>query len=58
MRKIEEHEGKNISWSMMIYTKQSINQEITNVEKFNDTKILIDTNDKLPDDIISKKLWY
>ena len=34
-------------------------EEIIDIEKFDYTKILIDTNDKLPDDIILKNvmLW-
>ena len=41
-------------------------KNITDIEKFDDTKILIDTDDKLPDDItlknviilVLKTLWY
>ena len=33
-------------------------KEIIGIEKLDDTKILIGTNDKLPDDIAFKKLFY
>ena len=33
-------------------------KEIIGIEKLDDTKILIGTNDKLPDDIAFKKLLY
>ena len=33
-------------------------KEMTGIEKFDNTKILIETNDKLPDIITLKMLWY
>ena len=50
MGKIKEHEGKKF-WLLMIIWKLDKIKEIVRIEKFGDTKILIDTYDKLPDDI-------
>ena len=57
MGKIEEHEGKNVWWLMIIcylnYETRSVN--IVGIEKFKDTKILINTDNKLSDNITLKK---
>ena len=52
---IEEHERKKILDSLTLCTKQSIDEikEIRGIEKFDDTNILIDTDDKMPD-----RLYY
>ena len=52
-RKIEEHEGKHIFWLIVIcqinyYTRLT---KVIATEKFNHNKILVDTDDKLSDDI-------
>ena len=50
---MKEHEGKNISWLMIIC---SIRQDWRNKRhnKFDDTNRLIHMDDKLPDNITSK----
>ena len=50
MEKIEEHKGKNIWWLMIIC---NFIMEIIGIEKFDDTKILISTDDKKGCDIIN-----
>ena len=51
--KIEEHEGKNICWLMIIcQTKYQIKlKKKQTIDTFDDTEILIDSDDKLPGDI-------
>ena len=50
MGKTEEHKGKNI-WGLMIIC--NFIKEIIGIEKFDDTKILISTDDKKGCDIIN-----
>ena len=64
--KIEEHEQKKYLMVVVyMLNKDKIRQdqirldkikELKGIEKFDDTKILIDTNDKLPDNIILKNV--
>ena len=51
MGKTEEHEGKKYCWLMIIchIKHQTKFKKIIDTEKFNDTKILIDSDHKLPD---------
>ena len=51
MGNVEEHEGKTI-WRLMIVLRKI--REIIGIDKFNDTKILMDTDHKLPDDFTLK----
>ena len=53
MEKIEEHEGKKYLMVDDYIIDKVLDKikEIIRIEKFDDTKILIDTDDKLPDDI-------
>ena len=54
MRKIEEHEGEKylIVDNCMVDKSLDKIKEIIGIEKFDDTKIWINTNDKLSDNII------
>ena len=58
MGKFKEHEGKKY----LMVDDHIINKvldkikEITGIEKFDNTKILIDSDDKLPDGITFKKV--
>ena len=56
MRKIKGHEEKKISWLMIIcqINYQSKLEKTMGIEKFDNTKILIHTNGKLPDYITLK----
>ena len=56
--KIEEHEGKKIFDSRWLYASYSIKKilKIIGIGKFDNTEILIDINDKLPDDIALKNV--
>ena len=52
-QKDKQHEGKNY-WMIHDYMLHKVLdgiKEIISTEKFDDTKLLIDPNDKLPDDI-------
>ena len=55
MGKIKEHEGKNclmVDDYMLVKTEVLDRiKKIIGIEEFDSTKILVDTNDKLPDDI-------
>ena len=55
MGKFKEHEGKKHSMIDDSVPNKVLDKtkEIIGIEKFDDIKILIDTDDKLPDDIIS-----
>ena len=56
MGKMEEHEGKKylmVDGYMLNKTLDKI-EKIIDIEKFDDFEILIDTDDKLPDDVILK----
>ena len=57
MEKIEEHEGKKylmVDDCCMLHKVLDKVKEITNMEKFDDAKILIDNDDKLPIILILK----
>ena len=58
MEKIEKHEGKKqfIADDYMLDKVLDKIKEITGIEKFNDTNILIDTDDKVVDEIIFKNV--
>ena len=51
---MEEHDGKNIQWFIIIcqikYQTRKM-EMIIGIEKCDDTKILIETDGKLPDDV-------
>ena len=56
MRKIAVYQGKNI-WSWITYMLNNVLskiKEIIGIEIFDNAKVLIDTNDKLPDNITFK----
>ena len=56
MGRSEEYEGKKylmVGDNILDKVVDKI-KEITGIEKFDDSKILIDTDDQLPDDIIFK----
>ena len=51
---MKEHDGKNIQWFIIIYQIKYQTRKlemIIDIEKFDDTKILIETDGKLPDDV-------
>ena len=55
MGKIEEHKGKYLI--VDDYTLDKVLDKIKmiiSIEEFNDTKILVETDDKLPDDVTLK----
>ena len=54
---MKEHEGKKhlMVDGCMINKVLSKVKEVTGIEKFDNNEILIDTDDKLPDDITLKK---
>ena len=53
----EEHEEKEIMVDdYMLHKVLDKLKKIIDIKKFDDTKILIDTDDKLPDDITIKSL--
>ena len=56
MRKIAVYQGKNIWWwiTYMLNNVLSKIKEIIGIEIFDNAKVLIDTNDKLPDNITFK----
>ena len=56
--KIEEHEGKRylLAEDYMLYRILDKIKEIIGIAKFDDTKILIDTDDKLSDNITLKSV--
>ena len=58
MGKIEEHEAKKIfgGWYYMLDKVLEKIKDIISIEKFDETKILIDTGNKLPDDITLKNV--
>ena len=60
MWKIEEHERKKYLMVLDCMLDKVLDKmkEMTGIEKFDNTKILIETNDKLPDIITLKMLWY
>lgn len=51
MGKVKEHQGKNVLDKVLGKIKETFG-----TENFGNTKILIDTEDKLPDDITLKIL--
>ena len=51
MGKVKEHQGKNVLDKVLGKIKETFG-----IENFGNTKILIDTEDKLPDDITLKIL--
>ena len=59
MWKIEEHEGKEKTYLMLDYyiVDKALDKtkEIIGIEKFDDTKILINTDNRLSDDITLKR---
>ena len=58
MGKIKEHDEKNIYLMVDNYILDKVldkMKEIIDIEEFDNTKILVDTNDKLPDNITLKK---
>ena len=54
MGKIEEHEGKTNSYDYMLDKVLYKIKVIIGIKKFDDTKIFIDTDNKLPDEIALK----
>ena len=57
MRKIKKHEGQK--YMMVDYKLDKVLdkiKEIIGIEKFHDTKVLIKTDDKMPDDITLKSI--
>ena len=58
MGKITEHDEKYIYLMVDNYILDKVldkMKEIIDIEEFDNTKILVDTNDKLPDNITLKK---
>ena len=57
--KIEEHEGKKyLTYRDYLLDKVlDMIKEIIDIEKFDDTKILVTTDDELPDGIILKNVF-
>ena len=60
MGKIEEHKGKKYLTADNYLINKVLDKikGIIGIKKFDDIKILIDTDDKLPDYITLKKLLY
>ena len=56
MRKIAVYQGKNIWWWITYVLNNVLSKikEIIGIEIFDNAKVLIDTNDKLPDNITFK----